>query len=64
MPRFCKFIDPSTDGPVFVNPALVRYVRPDVSDGTTRIVFDADQGVAVQEDFQSVVKALDDANRS
>ena len=63
MPKMCSFYEcPGGDAPVFVNPTLVRMLRP--GPGYTSIQFDKDHSVSVDLPIEEVQIALDQAMNS
>jgi hypothetical protein len=59
MPKMCSFMMSGGDAPVFVNPTLVRMLRP--GPGYTSIQFDREHSVNVGVPIEQVQLALDDA---
>ena len=59
MQRLCPFGEVTTQKIVYINPALVRAVRPSSSD--SEIVFDENHSIFVHDPAEQVVKALDGA---
>lgn len=59
MPKMCVFMMPGGDAPVFVNPTMVRMLRP--GPGYTSIQFDKDHSVSVDLPIEQVQIALDKA---
>jgi hypothetical protein len=62
MPKMCSFIVSGGDAPVFINPTLVRMLRP--GPGYTSIQFDKEHSVSVDLPIEEVQIALDQAMNS
>ncbi len=61
MPKMCQFVDAVTRIVVYVNPATVRLVSPNPTNGTD-IIFGDGHAITVAEQAENVVKNLDAAN--
>lgn len=59
MPKMCGFMVSGGDAPIFVNPTLVRMLRP--GPGYTSIQFDKEHSVSVALPIEDVQIALDKA---
>ena len=62
MPKMCVFHVPGGDAPVYVNPTVVRVLRP--GPGYTNISFDKEHSVSVDLQVDEVARMLDAAMNS
>lgn len=60
MAKLVRFVDSETEQILFINPALVRVVRPG-TDGGTVVEFDAQHSILIDGQAEAAVKALDNA---
>ena len=57
MAKLVEFVEVNSKWVVFVNPDLVRVIRPDPDQGT-QIIFDHDHSITVQQQAEFVAKTL------
>jgi hypothetical protein len=63
MTKLCTFTDAFSEKPVSINPHLVRAVAADLGGAGTSIRFNETDVVSVVQNYDAIVKALENADR-